>query len=83
MKLLHGAIQEGHDLGAGAAVVGAEGGSGRAVGREFPTMFDRKKVYFRLCHKLHGEVHLSIILAYHFHQQKIHIFYNCSEEIPI
>lgn len=46
-------------------------------------MFDRKKVYFRLCHKLHGEVHLSIILAYHFHQQKIHIFYNCSEEIPI
>lgn len=25
----------------------------------------------------------SIILAYHFHQQKIHIFYNCSEEIPI
>ena len=26
---------------------------------------------------------ISIILAYHFHQQKIHIFYNCSEEIPI
>ena len=26
-------------------------------------MFDRKKVYFRLCHKLHGEVHLSIIVV--------------------
>ena len=32
MKLLHGAIQESHDLGAGAAVVRTEGGSGRTVG---------------------------------------------------
>ena len=32
MKLLRGAIEEGHDLGPGTAVAGAEGGVRRAVG---------------------------------------------------
>ena len=43
MGSLHAAPEEGDDLGPGAAAAGAEGGSGRAVGREFPTMFCREQ----------------------------------------